>query len=151
MLEQDIYTRRFKAKAESKGYSTEGLETEIEAFRLAEVTPSLAVAKQFSKMRLKTQDAEEQFQNILESVCEVCGLDPSGIETGDSNEWRDVKSISCVIAVLDKDIRPHTVMRKALGLKYNSMVNHYVDRSKKREELIMYHNNLKAARVACAD
>ena len=148
MLEQDIYTRRFNEKAGRLKNVEPCPESTIEKYRLGSYTPALAVSEYYGKMRVKTKDAEKKFKVILDVVCEVYGFDPDGITDGDSMDWRDVKSISCVIAVLDQNIRPHTVIRKALYLKYNSMVNHYVDRSKKREDRIAYHNNLAASRAA---
>ena len=151
MLEQDTYTRRFNEKAGRLKNVEPCTESIIENYRLGGYTPALAVSEYYGKMRVKTKDAEAKFKVILDVVCEVYGFDPAGISDGDSMDWRDIKSISCVIAVLDQDIRPHTVIRKALYLKYNSMVNHYVGRSEKRADRIKYHNNLAASREALED
>jgi len=148
MLETDIYTRRFKEKAKSLGHNPDGEESAILQYRDNGVTPALAVSKHYSKMRLLTIESEKRFNEVLEVVCEQAGFELHEVYDTDTQDWRDIKSISCLIAVQDLDIRPHSVMRRALGLKYNSMVNHYVDRNQNREDSIRFQTILEGSRKA---
>lgn len=151
MLEPDIYERRFKEKAKSLGHTSDGEEEAIMQYREDGIAPALAVSKHYSKMRLKTLKSEKNFDEILEVVCQSSGVTLDEVKDTDTQIWRDIKSISCVIAVKDKDIRPHSVMRKALGLKYNSMVNHYFERASRRDDSITFQTVLVNSRKILED
>lgn len=128
MIENDIYFRRFREKAYSLGINEMPDDATIEKYRTDGISPKVAASKHFGKLKLKSRVSSEELEEIVISACQAFGLKPTDVATGDSKEMRDLKTIVCFIAINEKNLRPHTVIRKRLGLKYNSMVNHYSDR-----------------------
>lgn len=118
----------------------------IEKYRTDGMPPSLAVSKHFSKLKLKSQISSETLETIVLSACRAFGFDSKDVESCDTKEMRDLKTIVCFIAVSEKNLRPHTVIRKRLGMKYNSMVNYYVDRFALRMDSITFKKKLEETR-----
>jgi hypothetical protein len=150
MLENDIYVRRFKDKAESLGFTDMPADERIDKYRTDGVAPSLAVSKYFSKLKIKSRVSKDELEPLVISACNAFGADPMDVALSDTEEMRDLKTIVCRLAVNEMNIRPHTVIRKRLGLKYNSMVNHHVDRFATRTDRVGFLDKFEVTKKAMA-
>ena len=141
MLESDIYTRRFKERAAALGHPTPD-ENEIEAYRKKGHPPSVAAARHYSKLRVKSRVSEVELEGVVKASCLSFGIDPEDLISADEDSTRDLKTVICHIAVEKLNIRPHTVIRKRLGMKNNSMVNHHLSRFPLRLDSIVFVEKL---------
>ena len=145
MLEAETYERRFKAQLVKR--DIEMNDTELakasEGFRLANIPPSIAATKCFGKMALMTNAANTALDPVIKLACKAFELNPEESATRESADWLDARSVICHISVNLLNIRPHSVIRKQLGFKRNSMVNHHLKRAKKRSDSITFSEKLK--------
>lgn len=127
-MSEDIYIRRFIHHSRAQGVKDK-TDSELTQMALEWMetykNPKLAAMERFPKKEIRRKNAEDGFFPILREVCHAFGasVDDASkhIETED---WRNIRGISCWIAIHDYDIRPHTPIREILGMANNGMVRH---------------------------
>lgn len=148
----DIYVRRFIEHSRKQGVSAELTDTELTEMALdwieKQSNPKLAAAEQFPKKELKRKNSEDLFLPILRETCHAFGMEVSDAgHCHDTEDWRNIRAISCWIAINDCDIRPHTPIRDMLGMKNNGMVRHAEYRaSKLMSDSVIFAEKLFAVR-----
>lgn len=72
----------------------------------------------------KRQAASQELQKVIEAACVVFGEKPSKISSGESANFRDLRSAICFIALHTLKIRPAVAVSEALGLKTPATAYH---------------------------
>ena len=148
----DIYVRRFIEQSRKQGVPADTTDTELAEMAMEwhdkQSNPKLAAMEQYPKKELRRKNSEDLFLPILRETCHAFGLEVSEAnKCHETEDWRNIRAISCWIAINDCDIRPHTPIRDMRGMKNNGMVRHAEYRASRMiEESVMFAEKLISVR-----
>lgn len=134
-MNKEAYTNRVKRylKRNSVEVDDSKVATVVES-NFGKNPPSVAVNELLPKSTARSEKkskAMTEFEKVLKVCCKAFELNQLAAKTGDGDNWRDLRSIACLIGLKKMKISPSSAMSEMLGLPNPAAVYHASNRAER--------------------